>query len=127
MDTASAMLHVAEVPPIDDASSSGSITGAECLKKSLVAVLCSVYSFICICCNRHCFLVMNNSTFAEFMCINAFERKLRRIHQIIALSIGLMSAKYQLSHIQTVGPVRISVKIPRNLILIPKKILKSKV
>ena len=49
------------------------------------------------------------------------------IHQIIALSIGLMYAKYQLSHIQTVGLVRISVKIPGILILIHKKILKSKV
>ena len=32
------------------------------------------------------------------------------IHQIIALSIDLMYAKYQLSHVQTVGLVRISVK-----------------
>ena len=60
---------------------------------------------------------MNNSAFADFMFMYAFERKLRRflkmsIHQIIALSIGLMYAKYQLSHIQTVGLVRISVKIP---------------
>ena len=48
------------------------------------------------------------------------------IHQIIALSIDLMYAKYQLSHMQTVGLVRISVKIPGILILIHKKRLKSK-
>ena len=38
------------------------------------------------------------------------------IHQIVALSIGLKYAKFQISHMQTVGLVRISVKIPGILI-----------
>ena len=62
-DTASAMSHVAEVPPIDDASCSGPSTG---LKKSLVDVFMQcVYFYVYML----SYTLMNNSAFADFMFI----------------------------------------------------------